>query len=50
MECLENCDLYNYADDNTVGVCDKTPEEVCCRLEIVVASLLAVKVSGYDVW
>ncbi len=40
MGCLENCDLYNYADDNTAGVCGKTPEEVCSRLEIVVASLL----------
>ncbi len=42
MGCLENCDLYNYADDNTAGVCGKTPEdsEICSRLEIVVASLL----------
>ena len=24
---LENCDLYNYADDNTAGVCGRTPDE-----------------------
>ncbi len=40
MGCLQNCDLYNYADDNTACVCGKTPQEVCSRWEIVVASFL----------
>ncbi len=38
--CLENCDLYNYADDNTAGVCDRTPDEVCSGLERTAASRL----------
>ncbi len=24
LVCLENCDLYKYADDNTTGVCGNT--------------------------
>ena len=28
LGCLENCELYNYADDNTTGVCGKTTAEV----------------------
>ncbi len=27
LGCLENCDLYNYADDNTADVGGKQPEE-----------------------
>ena len=27
LGCLENFDLYNYADDNTADVGGKTPEE-----------------------
>ncbi len=33
LGCLENCDLYNYADDNTAGVCGRAPDEVCSGLE-----------------
>ncbi len=27
LGCLENCDLYNYADDNAAGASGKTHEE-----------------------
>ncbi len=37
---FRNCDLYNYAPDNTAGVCGRTPDEVYSRLEWTVASML----------
>ncbi len=40
LGCLEKCDLYNYADDNTAYVCGRTPDEACSVLERTVASML----------
>ena len=33
-------DLYDYADDNTAGVCIKTPDKLCRGLEKCVPSML----------